>query len=78
MRYEAMFTARILSIWRPVTLPSLLLVTTSYLKAVGLPALQQYWTFGFHQCRWGYKSWDELETVVDNHIKFGIPLETVW
>ncbi|KAL4918671.1 glycosyl hydrolases family 31-domain-containing protein [Aspergillus aurantiobrunneus] len=53
-------------------------VTTSYLKAVGLPALQQYWTFGFHQCRWGYTSWDELEDVVNNHIKFGIPLETVW
>jgi alpha-glucosidase len=53
-------------------------VTTSYLKAVGLPALQQYWTFGFHQCRWGYKSWDELEDVVNSHIRFGIPLETVW
>ncbi|KAL5363683.1 glycosyl hydrolases family 31-domain-containing protein [Aspergillus floccosus] len=53
-------------------------VTTSYLKTVGLPALQQYWTFGFHQCRWGYKSWDDLEDVVNNHVKFGIPLETVW
>ncbi|KAE8397719.1 glycosyl hydrolases family 31-domain-containing protein [Aspergillus pseudonomiae] len=53
-------------------------VTTSYLKAVGLPALQQYWTFGFHQCRWGYKSWDDLEDVVNSHINFGIPLETVW
>lgn len=53
-------------------------VTSSYLKAVGLPALQQYWTFGFHQCRWGYKSWSDLQEVVDNHIKFEIPLETVW
>lgn len=53
-------------------------VTTSYLKAVGLPALQQYWTFGFHQCRWGYKGWDDLQDVVNNYIKFGIPLETIW
>jgi alpha-glucosidase len=53
-------------------------VTTSYLKAVGLPVLQQYWTFGFHQCRWGYKSWNKLEDVVNSHIRFGIPLETVW
>lgn len=53
-------------------------VTTSYLKAIGLPALQQYWTFGFHQCRWGYKSWSELQDVVDNYEKFGIPLETIW
>lgn len=21
----------------------------------GYPALQQYWTFGYHQCRWGYE-----------------------
>ncbi|KAJ5107638.1 alpha-glucosidase precursor [Penicillium angulare] len=53
-------------------------VTTSYLKAVGLPAMQQYWTFGFHQCRWGYKSWQELEDVVGNYTQFGIPLETIW
>ncbi|KAI9926969.1 hypothetical protein MW887_003349 [Aspergillus wentii] len=53
-------------------------VTTSYLKAVGLPALQQYWTFGFHQCRWGYKSWQELEEVVGNYTAFGIPMETIW
>jgi alpha-glucosidase len=53
-------------------------VTSSYLKAVGLPALQQYWTFGFHQCRWGYKSWSDLQKVVDNYSKFEIPLETIW
>lgn len=46
--------------------------------AIGLPALQQYWTFGFHQCRWGYKNWTEVEAVVDNFAAFEIPLETVW
>lgn len=53
-------------------------VTSSYLKAIGLPAMQQYWTFGFHQCRWGYKSFSELQDVVDNYAKFGIPLEAMW
>jgi alpha-glucosidase len=53
-------------------------VTTSYLDVIGLPAMQQYWTFGFHQSRWGYKSWAELEEVVNNYVKFGIPLETIW
>ncbi|KAL2817705.1 glycosyl hydrolases family 31-domain-containing protein [Aspergillus cavernicola] len=53
-------------------------VTKSYLEVVGLPALQQYWTFGFHQCRWGYKSCNELEQVVNNYINFKISLETIW
>jgi len=29
-------------------------VTKQYqLGAIGLPAMQQYFSFGFHQCRWG-------------------------
>lgn len=47
------------------------------LGAIGLPAMQQYWTFGFHQCRWGYKNWSEVEDVVDRYREFDIPLETI-
>ncbi|USW49247.1 Putative glycoside hydrolase family 31, galactose mutarotase-like domain superfamily [Septoria linicola] len=46
--------------------------------AIGLPAMQQYWAFGFHQCRWGYKNWTELEDVVNTYRAFNIPLETIW
>jgi len=46
--------------------------------ATGLPAFQSYWTLGYHQCRWGYNSWDNLQEVVDNFAKFEIPLETIW
>ncbi|CAK1357391.1 Alpha-glucosidase [Cercospora beticola] len=46
--------------------------------AIGLPAMQQYWSFGFHQCRWGYKNWTELENVVNTYRDFDIPLETIW
>ncbi|KAI9931817.1 hypothetical protein AWENTII_001528 [Aspergillus wentii] len=53
-------------------------VTTQYLNVVGLPVMQQFWTLGFHQCRWGYKNWTQMQEVVDNHAKFGIPLETIW
>jgi len=54
-------------------------VTTQYqTEAIGLPAMHQYWTFGFHQCRWGYTNWTEVEAVVDNYRKYDIPLETVW
>lgn len=45
---------------------------------VGKPIMQQYWTFGLNQCRWGYQNWSVLQDVVDNYRKFDIPLETIW
>jgi len=54
-------------------------VTKAYqLSATGLPAMQQYFTFGYHQCRWGYANWTELNQVVDEFANFGLPLETIW
>lgn len=53
-------------------------ITTYQTSTIGLPTMQQYWTFGFHQCRWGYRNWSELQDVVDNFAKFEIPLETIW
>ena len=54
-------------------------VTMAYqMSAVGLPPLQQYFTFGFHQCRWGYENWTVLQQVVDSYQAFGIPLENIW
>lgn len=59
--------------------PSAKEVMASYqTTTVGLPARQQYWTLGFHQCRWGYGSWGELQEVVDGYEGAGIPLETIW
>ncbi|KAF3002441.1 hypothetical protein E8E13_004413 [Curvularia kusanoi] len=54
-------------------------VTKQYqTSAIGLPAMQQYWTFGYHQCRWGYRNWTELREVVETLRNFSIPLETIW
>ncbi|EXJ62126.1 alpha-glucosidase [Cladophialophora yegresii CBS 114405] len=53
-------------------------VTQQYQSVIGLPALQSYWAFGFHQCRWGYENWTVTEDVVNNYERFGIPLETIW
>ncbi|USP79208.1 glycoside hydrolase family 31 protein [Curvularia clavata] len=54
-------------------------VTMEYQKsAIGLPAMQQYWAFGFHQCRWGYRNWTETREIVETMKAFNIPLETIW
>jgi alpha-glucosidase len=53
-------------------------VTHQYLNVIGKPVLQNYWGFGFHQCRWGYENWTVTEAVVNNYAKFKIPLETIW
>ena len=59
--------------------PSATEVTQQYqFGAVGLPALQQYFTFGYHQCRWGYANWSEVEDVVNNFADFGLYLENIW
>jgi alpha-glucosidase len=47
-------------------------------SAIGLPAMQQYWTFGYHQCRWGYHNWTEVREVVETLRNFSIPMETIW
>ncbi|KAF2033078.1 hypothetical protein EK21DRAFT_59398 [Setomelanomma holmii] len=54
-------------------------VTKQYqTSAIGLPAMQSYWTFGFHQCRWGYRNWTELREIVETMRTFNIPMETIW
>ncbi|KAF2650404.1 glycoside hydrolase family 31 protein [Lophiostoma macrostomum CBS 122681] len=45
---------------------------------IGLPAMQMYWTFGFHQCRWGYENISVLQDVVEGHRAANIPLESIW
>ena len=50
-------------------------VTKEYQKsAIGLPAMQQYWTLGFHQCRWGYRNWTETREIVETMKAFNIPM----
>ncbi|KAF1998665.1 glycoside hydrolase family 31 protein [Amniculicola lignicola CBS 123094] len=59
--------------------PSQVEVTKQYqISAIGLPALQPYWGFGYHQCRWGYQNWTVLRGVIDDMKAFNIPLETIW
>ncbi|PLB33629.1 putative alpha-glucosidase [Aspergillus candidus] len=49
-----------------------------YSEIVGLPAMQSYWAFGYHNCRYGYRDIFEVAEVVYNYSKAEIPLETMW
>lgn len=54
-------------------------VTQQYQSGIiGMPALQKYDVFGYHQCRWGYANWTENQEVVDAFRRFDIPLEYIW
>ncbi|KAH9477307.1 putative alpha/beta-glucosidase agdC [Psilocybe cubensis] len=49
-----------------------------YSEVVGLPAEVPYWSFGFHQCRFGYRDFVDVANVIVRYAASKIPLETMW
>ncbi|GAB7352416.1 hypothetical protein MBLNU459_g2839t3 [Dothideomycetes sp. NU459] len=58
--------------------PSPKQVASQYSTVVGKSAMQPYWGFGFHQCRYGMQDVYEVAAVVANYSVANIPLETMW
>ncbi|KAJ4376120.1 hypothetical protein N0V83_001401 [Neocucurbitaria cava] len=58
--------------------PSPFDVAREYSEITRKSAMMPYWGLGFHQCRFGYKSVDEVAAVVANYSMANIPLETMW
>ncbi|KAI0823812.1 alpha-glucosidase [Trametes gibbosa] len=53
-------------------------VARQYADVAGLSAEVPYWSFGFHQCRFGYTNYVDVAGVISNYSAAGIPLETMW
>ncbi|EPS98338.1 hypothetical protein FOMPIDRAFT_133460 [Fomitopsis schrenkii] len=53
-------------------------VARQYAEVVGTPAEVPYWSFGFHQCRYGYTDFVDVANVIVNYSDAHIPLETMW
>jgi alpha-glucosidase len=53
-------------------------VSRQYADVVGYSAMYPYWTFGYHQCKYGYWDVNMVAEVVGNYSTAGIPLEVMW
>ncbi|KAH8669727.1 putative alpha/beta-glucosidase agdC [Tricladium varicosporioides] len=58
--------------------PSPVDVAQQYSEVTQKPAMMPYWSFGYHNCRYGYRDFYSIAEVVYNYSAAGIPLEVMW
>ncbi|WBW74801.1 alpha-glucosidase [Schizosaccharomyces osmophilus] len=51
---------------------------SQFVKSIGTPSMQQYWTLGFHISRWGYSNVSDILDVRKGFSDFQIPVDTFW
>ena len=45
---------------------------------LGVPPLPPFWSFGIHQSRYGYKSFEDFKNVYEKYKSLGIPIDAMW
>ena len=40
--------------------------------------MMPYWSLGWHQCRYGYKTLEEVRNVVESYANHSIPMDSMW
>ena len=58
--------------------PSLPELTQKLQKLVGTTPLPPIWALGHQQCRWGYKSYKDLDNLDKGFTKYKIPTDGLW
>ncbi|MDD5350108.1 MAG: glycoside hydrolase family 31 protein [Chthoniobacteraceae bacterium] len=58
--------------------PSLAELTRRMQRLVGETPLPPAWALGYHQCRWGYQSAADLQTLDARFREHGIPVDGLW
>lgn len=53
-------------------------VVFQHTLVVGTSQMPQYFTLGFHLCRWGYNSSENLRQVIERNRAIGIPYDVQW
>ncbi|MDA7887930.1 DUF4968 domain-containing protein [Akkermansiaceae bacterium] len=53
-------------------------VVSSYSRITGVPEMPPLWALGFHQCKWSYKSEDEVMAIASGFKTLEIPCDAIY
>lgn len=61
-----------------IAAPTLAALTRSFQSLVGTTPLPPLWALGYQQCRWGYRSVDDLRALKSQFAQHDIPADGLW
>ncbi|CAL8092206.1 unnamed protein product [Calicophoron daubneyi] len=53
-------------------------VIAQYYNLIGHPPVPPYWSLGFHLCRYGYRSTEDMKNTLQRNLDIGIPIDAQW